>query len=125
MTPACPYPHLAGPARRPGANRVAAVVHTDFSLDVSFDGAGTHLLDASDVAEAEEAQVGERAAQTGEAGQHVGDEGEGIVGGHRVVGRGGLLQGAARICRSSFDEKQGLVAAKGMAAKKSTNIERE
>ena len=83
------------------------------------------LLDASDVAEAEEAQVGERAAQTGEAGQHVGDEGEGIVGGHRVVGRGGLLQGAARICRSSFDEKQGLVAAKGMAAKKSTNIERE
>ena len=51
----CPYPHLAGPARRPGANRVAAVVQTDFSLDVSFDGAGTRLLETSDVVEAGEA----------------------------------------------------------------------
>ena len=31
----CPFPHLtAGPEQRIGANRVAAVVHTDFSLDV-------------------------------------------------------------------------------------------
>lgn len=50
----CPYPHLAGPLR-PGANRVAAVVNTDFSLDVTFDSVGTNLLDSSDVAEMGEA----------------------------------------------------------------------
>ena len=52
----CPFPHLtAGPEQRIGANRVAAVVHTDFSLDVVFGAAGSRLLDASDVAGAGEA----------------------------------------------------------------------
>ena len=52
----CPYPHLtAAGAAHTGSNRVAAVVLTDFSLDVAFDSAGAGLLDASDVGEAGEA----------------------------------------------------------------------
>jgi len=52
----CPYPHLiAGPGQSAGVNRVAAVVHTDFSLDVVFGAEGSRLLDASDVVGAGEA----------------------------------------------------------------------
>ena len=52
----CPYPHLtAGLWQRAGMNRVVAVVHTDFSLDVEFGAAGSRLLDASDVVGAGEA----------------------------------------------------------------------
>ena len=47
----CPFPHLTGVgAPHAGANHIAAIIHTDFSLGAVFDANGVRTLDASDVA---------------------------------------------------------------------------
>jgi hypothetical protein len=52
----CPFPHLsAGALPRAEANRIAAVIQTDFSLDAVFGTLGAQLLDASDFVSAGEA----------------------------------------------------------------------